>query len=165
MKSNEEKLYEKEEEPEDGSMPPLIAPEDLPPRPRSLMGYLDYWESLSSKLINVARRYQRDSFIYKDWYERKAQRCQALEQQYNRLATNSSKSNDAISQSLGKALGYPWFKDDQDTFPGATAENGVCVGDHVAESIAEEAARRIIQLTRRNEDLEDELRAWRHAGE
>lgn len=51
------------------------------------------------------------------------------------------KSNDDICQTLGKALKYPWFKDDQKNFPGATEENGVCVGDHVAESIAMEAAR------------------------
>lgn len=57
-----------------------------------------------------------------------------------RLKAAMSKSNDEICQSLGKALGYPWFKDDQRNFPGATEENGVCVGEHVAESIADEAA-------------------------
>lgn len=50
--------------------------------------------------------------------------------------------NDEICQIAGKALGYPWFKDDQKNFPGATVEDGVCVGDHVAESIVEELARR-----------------------
>jgi hypothetical protein len=51
------------------------------------------------------------------------------------------KQNNDISQTLGKALGYPWFKDDQKTFPGATEENGVCVGEHVAETLADEAVR------------------------
>ena len=70
-----------------------------------------------------------------------------------RLKAAMSKSNDEICQSLGKALGYPWFKDDQRNFPGATEENGVCVGDHVAESIADEAASRISALLAENAAL------------
>jgi hypothetical protein len=54
--------------------------------------------------------------------------------------------NSEVCQRLGKALGYPWFKDDQENFPGATEESGVCTGEHVAESIAAEAARRIGNL-------------------
>ena len=51
-----------------------------------------------------------------------------------------------IQQTLGKALGYPWFKDDQKNFPGSTQEHGVCFGDHVAESLADEAAETIGRL-------------------
>lgn len=54
--------------------------------------------------------------------------------------------NDEICQVLGTALGYPRFCDDQKNFPGATEESGVCVGDHVAESIAVEAAKEIARL-------------------
>ena len=54
--------------------------------------------------------------------------------------------NDEVCQTLGKALGYPWYKDDQKNFPGATERDGVCVGEHVAESIAMEAAQRIKTL-------------------
>jgi uncharacterized coiled-coil protein SlyX len=57
-----------------------------------------------------------------------------------------SSQNYEVCQTLGKALGYFWFKDDQKNFPGATEANGVCVGDHVAETIASEAARRITEL-------------------
>ena len=53
---------------------------------------------------------------------------------------------DNIEQVLGKALGYPWYKDDQKNFPGATEEDGVCVGGHVAYTIAAEAASRIKSL-------------------
>lgn len=67
------------------------------------------------------------------------QRATALEAENTRM-------NDAMCQSLGKALGYPWFKDDQQNFPGSTSDNGVCVGDHVAESLADEAARTITRL-------------------
>ena len=63
-----------------------------------------------------------------------------------RLRTALSKQNDEICQVLGSALGYPKFCDDQANFPGATESSGVCTGDHVAESIAVEAAKRIESL-------------------
>ena len=64
-----------------------------------------------------------------------------------RRAQNAySALNEEVCQILGKALGYPWFKDDQKNFPGATEVHGVCVGDHVAGSLADEAAHRIKQL-------------------
>ena len=66
--------------------------------------------------------------------------ARTLDAELARLRERSAASNDDICQTLGKALGYPWFKDDQKNFPGATEENGVCVGDHIAESIASEAA-------------------------
>jgi iron-sulfur cluster repair protein YtfE (RIC family) len=59
-----------------------------------------------------------------------------------------------IEQTLGKALGCPWFKDDQVNFPGATEENGVCVGEHVPTTIAMEAARKI-------EELKNALARWK----
>lgn len=55
----------------------------------------------------------------------------------------------AIQQILGKALKYPWYKDDQANFPGATEANGVFVGEHVAETLATEAAQRIEKLEAR----------------
>lgn len=57
-----------------------------------------------------------------------------------------SKQNEEICQILGIALGYPYFYKDQKNFPGTTEKDGVCVGDHVAETIAMEAARRITEL-------------------
>jgi hypothetical protein len=57
-----------------------------------------------------------------------------------RLQDANLRMNEEVCQTLGKALGYPWFKDDQKNFPNATAADGVCVGEHVAESIAVEAA-------------------------
>lgn len=55
-----------------------------------------------------------------------------------------------IEQILGKALGYPWFKDDLKNFPTATEADGVCVGDHTAWSLAMCAADKI-------KELQDEL--------
>ncbi len=80
------------------------------------------------------------------WNRRAALASSGDHAELARLKAAMSKSNDEICQSLGKALGYPWFKDDQRNFPGATEGNGVCVGDHVAESIADEAASRISAL-------------------
>lgn len=50
---------------------------------------------------------------------------------------------------LGGVLGYPWYKDDQKNFPGATEATGVCIGDHTAASIAAEAAGEIRRLRAR----------------
>lgn len=67
----------------------------------------------------------------------------ALKNEVERMRNIGMKISHEVEQSLGKALGYPWFKDDQKNFPGATDLDGVCVADHVAETIAEEAANRI----------------------
>ena len=61
-------------------------------------------------------------------------------EEYNRMRRLIAKQNEDIEQTCGKALGYPWFKDDQKNFPGSTEEHGVCVGEHVAETIADELA-------------------------
>ena len=51
-----------------------------------------------------------------------------------------------IEQILGKALGYPWFKDDPTNFPTATEADGVCVGIETAWSLAMIASDRIKEL-------------------
>lgn len=72
----------------------------------------------------------------------------------DRIRNAGLESHDAVCQTLGKALGYPRYCDDQKNFPGATDADGVCVGDHVAESIADEAAKRIAQLSERAKVLD-----------
>lgn len=59
-----------------------------------------------------------------------------------------------VEQVLGKALGYPWYKDDQRNFPGATGAEGVCVGEHVPGTIAAEAARALTEARRARRDGE-----------
>lgn len=81
-----------------------------------------------------------------------------LEAETVRLREACAKQNAEICQTLGKALGYPWFKDDRKNFPDATEEHGVCVGDHVAESIAMEAARRIATQDAEIEKLRAQVR-------
>jgi len=51
-----------------------------------------------------------------------------------------AKRGQEIEQTCGKALGYPWFKNDQKNFPGATEADGVCAGEHVPETIVSELA-------------------------
>jgi hypothetical protein len=70
---------------------------------------------------------------------------------FDALQTAAAKSNDEICQTLGKVLGFPWYKDDLDLFPGADESDGVCVGDHVAETLAVQAADRIRHLDSRLE--------------
>lgn len=51
-----------------------------------------------------------------------------------------------IEQILGKALGYPYYKDDPKNFPNATEADGVCVGIETAWSLAMLAADKIKEL-------------------
>jgi hypothetical protein len=59
-----------------------------------------------------------------------------------------------IEQILGKALGYPWYKDDPDIFPKATEADGVCVGVETAWSLAMIAADRIKELENKAMNIE-----------
>ena len=71
-----------------------------------------------------------------------------------RMKKAASTINEEVCQILGAALGYPWLKDDQTNFPGATEADGVCVGDHVAESLAAEAAAKLATVAALVEALE-----------
>jgi hypothetical protein len=79
----------------------------------------------------------------------KSERIDALQAEVEALRGSLAKSNDIICQTLGKVLGFPWYKDDLGLFPGATESDGVCVGDHVAETMALQAADRIRHLDSR----------------
>ena len=62
------------------------------------------------------------------------------------------KESEEIEQILGKALGYPWFKDDPKNFPNATEADGVCVAPNTAASLAMHAADKIKMLDIREQD-------------
>ena len=66
------------------------------------------------------------------------------------IVDRAKKESQEIEQILGKALGYPWYKDDPKNFPNATEADGVCIGPNTAASLAMEAADRI-------KNLEDKL--------
>ncbi len=82
-------------------------------------------------------------------------RLEQLSEKIKRLREGLLKQNQNIEQTCGKTLGYPWFKDDQKNFPGATEKDGVCVGDHVAETIAAELARKYTEAQKRIKRLEE----------
>jgi len=65
---------------------------------------------------------------------------------YDNLRKLVTKTDREIEQVLGKVLGYPLYANDKNTFPNATESDGVCVGDHVPETLAVEAARKIEEL-------------------
>lgn len=81
----------------------------------------------------------------------------ALKERNTRLEKCAIETNEEICQALGKVLSYPWFKDDKKNFPDATENDGVCVGDNIAEVIAKEAADKITALKHEVERLRDAL--------
>ena len=74
-----------------------------------------------------------------DEIERLTARVTSLEEGY-------IQNEHEIEQLLGKALGYPWYKDDPKNFPDATELDGVCVGEHSALTLAMEAATRFQEI-------------------
>ena len=65
---------------------------------------------------------------------------------YAAITDRAREESEEIEQILGKALGYPWFKDDPKNFPNATEADGVCVGIETAWSLAMIAADKIKEL-------------------
>jgi hypothetical protein len=68
-----------------------------------------------------------------------------------------------IEQMLGKALHYPWFKDDQENFPGTTEADGVVIAGptwgvamHAANTI-NELKERVQKLSKRHPTKEEAL--------
>ena len=58
-----------------------------------------------------------------------------------------------VDQVLGKALGYPWYCDDQENFPGTKLEDGVCTGDNCPESLLDQAAQALMSLSGKAKSL------------
>lgn len=63
-----------------------------------------------------------------------------------------------IEQTAGKALSYPRYCDDQANFPGTTPNDGVCVGEHTAETIVMELAREVDHLKAELSKAQDQIR-------
>jgi hypothetical protein len=58
-----------------------------------------------------------------------------------RYLNASAATMHCIEQTAAQAIGtYPWYKDDQKNFPGSTEMDGVCIGEHVTETIVAELA-------------------------
>lgn len=93
-----------------------------------------------------------------------ADRIAELEERLRRVIDGFRRELNDVEQTCGKALGYPRYCDDQANFPGATEVDGVCVGDHVAASIAAELANRYRDMVEKHGRLEAALLS-RHGGE
>lgn len=61
-----------------------------------------------------------------------------------RLKNIGARFSHEVEQTLAQAIGgFPWYKDDQKNFPGATEADGVCIGELVTEDIVDHAAKLI----------------------
>jgi hypothetical protein len=87
-------------------------------------------------------------------------RIKELKAQLAKTMDSAQRVFHEVEQTLGKALGYPWYKDDPDNFPDATEADGVCVGEHVPESIALEAANTIARKGEVKGTSEDVLKRF-----
>jgi len=72
---------------------------------------------------------------------------------YQKLFFKSLTELAEIEQIAGKALDFPWYKDDQKNFPGSTEADGVCTGCHTAASIVEELANTYTNIKARSDFL------------
>lgn len=95
------------------------------------------------------------------------ERC--LECRVTKLEHALASVNLEICQTLGAALGYPKYSDDPKNFPDVPKDDpGVCVGEHIAETLASEAAKRIADLeayTDMVRNFVDEQLEWSEAWE
>jgi len=89
-------------------------------------------------------------------FKRKGMTKTELQAEVKRLKNACIKANYEVCQILGAVLNYPRFCDDQKNFPGSTPEDGVFVGEHVAETIAAEAADKITNLKKVIKEMEYE---------
>ena len=123
---------------------------------------IDDVKQFARKLERELNASKADAESWREQAERFGQQLLGENSENSRLKLAYAKSHEEICQIAGKALGYPWFKDDQKNFPGATEDDGVCVGEHVAETIVAELAAKYAEANERIKKLELELeKAWR----
>ena len=76
-----------------------------------------------------------------------------IERQRDRFKAACIQMQHEVCQTLGKALGFPMYKDDQVVFPGADDSIGYFTEPHTAESMADLALDRIVAHERREKVL------------
>ncbi len=84
-----------------------------------------------------------DLFTERDFNDIAKSEATALKSRVAYLEQAAATDDKRVCQMLGQALGYPWLCDDLVNFPLATENDGVFVGEHVAVTIAAEAAKAI----------------------
>jgi hypothetical protein len=121
----------------------LLSPDELLKEIKELPEFIEYRDAIRTQhnhpfSIEYMRTFEAEdkliSAILLKCHQSEAAKIKQLE-----LGKKlSMESDNRIEQAIGKVLGYPAYKDDQKNFPNATESNGVCVGDHVAESLVME---------------------------
>jgi hypothetical protein len=119
----------------------------------------EFWDECSECETKVSnKKLKADVKGYRKQAKKAKKDHRETKHELERLKHAWSVANDEMCQEMGKALGFPWFYDDQESFPGSTAENGVCIGDHVAESL-------VTMVVRRMQEAETELASVKSGGE
>jgi hypothetical protein len=105
---------------------------DVVTRLRAMSEWPIFWRSGDSARNILAREAADEIERLRAWKEK--------------VIDQARRDEDSICQDLGRALGFPWYKDDPANFPNATEADGVCVGDLVGVVLAEMAADKIAAL-------------------
>lgn len=108
------------------------------------------------KLVALCRRMAAEALAAEgQWMEETGR----LNERIKHLTNACAKQDNEICQTLGKVMGFFWYKDDPVNFPEATEADGVCVGEYLAEDMAVLAAKRITDLKWRKEPP-DRIGMW-----
>lgn len=105
-----------------------------------MFAWLKHWLHRDCVPRDQFEQVERERTAFGDYWREERQKKRRFEAGYYQMAQE-------VEQSLGKALGYP------ELYPAASAvdDGTVCVGDHVPESLAEEAAETIEKLRKQAE--------------
>lgn len=78
-----------------------------------------------------------------DWRDREIAR---LKGEVERVTNHGMAFAFEVEQVLAQVIGgFPWFKDDQKSFPGSTEKDGVCIGELVVDDLVHHAAKLILR--------------------
>lgn len=116
----------------------------------------------SKPMDNKAKHLENKAFLAERINELNSELA-ALRAENEALRNKFIESDHEIEQILGKALVYPWYKDDLGNFPKATEKDGVCVGEHVPATLAMEIASKYEALRRRLEEAEKWIEWYKKA--
>lgn len=95
---------------------------------------------------------------FRDQSDAMIEKRDKLGDELNEMRRKWIKQNETLIQSLAQALGgFPWYKDDQKNFPGATEEDGVCTGELVLEDLVDMAISALFEERAKRKELE---RKW-----
>ena len=125
--------------------------DDTAEQEREALAGLDRIEQKIAVLIEERDQARTWAATHKAELDKARDELVSLTKQRDHYKKACAALNAEISQTAGKALGYPWFKDDPENFPNADESWGVCIGEHVAETLVEELAAKYGVLKERDQ--------------